>query len=358
MAATYVSLGFISSGTATDPLVDFWQTTLERLPALGVGLGIFLGCALLAGPISRLAIRPFGTLTQSSLIRSVVRRSISILIVLLGLYLFLQLAGLTGFAVAVVSGTGVVGIILGFAFRDIAENFISSLLLTVQRPFRLKDVVQIDEHVGVVQKVTARATTLVDFDGNHIQIPNAAIYKGTIKNLTANPNMRGHFIVGVGYDSDVRQAQRLAMAILRDQAEVLDEPEPQVLIDNLGASCLNLKIYFWVNAEQNSLLKMASMLMRKVVETFTAQGISMPDDAREIIFPQGVPVVQAGSSAADQQASSRQEDALPSDRDVNQSKIEHRKPAVEDNEDVSSENDTIRHQAAQARDPDAGQNIL
>ena len=97
------------------------------------------------------------------------------------------------------SGTGLIGLILGFAFRDIAENFIASLLLSIQRPFKIDDVIEVEGRLGIVKKVTARATTLVDYDGNHIQIPNATVYKNIIKNLTAYPKMRGKVEIGIGY---------------------------------------------------------------------------------------------------------------------------------------------------------------
>jgi small-conductance mechanosensitive channel len=196
-----------SLSNAQSLLAELWSNFIYRLPGLAVGILVMIIFITLATPLSRLLVKPLTRATTSPLLRSVIQRSISTVVVLLGIYLFLFLAGLTGFAIAVVSGTGVVGLILGFAFRDIAENFISSLLLTVQRPFRIGDIVQINEFTGIIQKVTARATTLVDFDGNHIQIPNATIYKGVIKNLTANPLMRGNFIVGVGYDANVQQAQ-------------------------------------------------------------------------------------------------------------------------------------------------------
>ncbi len=338
----------------TQGVSAFYEAALARLPALGLGVIILVTLVLLAGPLSRVILRPFNYVTQSDLIRSVSRRSVSILLILLGVYVFLKLAGLTEFAVAVISGTGVIGLILGFAFRDIAENFISSLLLTVQRPFRLGDVVQINEFLGVVQKVTSRATTLVDFDGNHIQIPNATIYKGVIKNLTANPKMRGHFVIGVGYDSDAKVAQSLARQRLDSHPDVLDDPEPQVLVHELGSSTLNLKVYFWVNAEQISVLKMASVLMRDIVAAFTKAGISMPDDAREVIFPQGVPIIQGPPESAQEAKEHKPETTSASatsglDIDVSPD------PA---HDDVSSENDSIRKQAAESRDPEAGENIL
>ena len=282
--------GVTSLSNAQSLLSELWNNFVYRLPGLALGVVVMLVFILLAPYVAKVLVKPLTRTTTSPLLRSVIQRSISLVLILLGIYLFLFLAGLTGFAIAVVSGTGVVGLILGFAFRDIAENFISSLLLTIQRPFKIGDIVQVNDFTGIVQKVTARATTLVDFDGNHIQIPNATIYKGVIKNLTANPLMRGQFIVGVGYDADIQHAQQMARQITMAQENVLRDPEPQILIDELGSSTYNLKVYFWVDVEKTSVVKMSSVLMRNITLAFLDAGISMPDDAREIIFPQGLTV--------------------------------------------------------------------
>ncbi len=327
---------------------------LERIPSIALGAFLLLLIIFIASPLSRLILKPFDYITKSDLIRSVSRRALSILIIMLGCYFFLKLAGLTEFAVAVVSGTGVLGLILGFAFRDIAENFISSLLLTVQRPFKLGDIIQVNEYTGVVQKVTTRATTLVDFDGNHIQIPNAIIYKGVVKNFTTNHRMRGSFVIGIGYDNDAKLAQQLAGKLLADHPHVLDDPEPQVLVDNLGSSTLNLKVYFWINVEVVSVLKMASVLMRDIVNLFENHGISMPDDAREIIFPEGIKVQQSADDDSEH-TTATQADSTVITRAVGSVKTE---TAADSPDDVSSEAQSIRQQAAQTSDPKSGENIL
>ena len=364
--------------TSTENLNSLLNTMGTHLPDVLTGLAIFIALIFLAGPLSGLIIKPFRYVSASSLIRSVTRRTISALIMLFGLYIFLKMAGLTEFAVAIVSGTGLIGLILGFAFKDIAENFISSLLLTVQRPFRIGDVVQIESYTGVVQKMTSRATTLVDFDGNHIQLPNSIVYKGIIKNLTANPNMRGQFVIGIGYDNNIGEVRDLAMALLTEHPNVLTEPEPQVLIDTLGSATVNLKVYFWINVETTSVVKMSSSLMRILVESFTQAGISMPDDAREIVFPDGVPVRQISGLDQSAQEQSEQKDSenkqsgssLPSVPSSSSGTSPSPAPsaakpekvvvpaAIDHSEDVSSENDDIRRQAEQARDPEDGSNIL
>ncbi|GFD96405.1 hypothetical protein KUL156_29400 [Alteromonas sp. KUL156] len=406
--------GITSLSSAQSLLAELWSNFIYRLPGLGLGIVVMLVFVLSAPYIAKVLVKPLTRTTTSPLLRSVIQRSVSLVLILLGIYLFLFLAGLTGFAIAVVSGTGVVGLILGFAFRDIAENFISSLLLTIQRPFKIGDIVQINDFTGIVQKVTARATTLVDFDGNHIQIPNATIYKGVIKNLTANPLMRGQFIVGVGYDSDIQHAQHIARQITMAQDNVLRDPEPQILIDELGPSTYNVKVYFWVDVEKTSVVKMSSVLMRNITLAFLDAGISMPDDAREIIFPQGLTVKGVNTAkiegindedgesdtVASQLSAQNKTNRKLSDGDKDDSAInnqtetetetetgnanatsansnqtkakkqnkeqERTAPSAAKNhanaqlsqDDVTSEAHEIREQARNARDPEGGENIL
>ena len=377
--------GAISSlSSAQSLLSQLWENFVYRLPGLALGLVIMAAFILLAPHIAKVLVKPLTRTTTSPLLRSVIQRSVSLVLILLGIYLFLFLAGLTGFAIAVVSGTGVVGLILGFAFRDIAENFISSLLLTIQRPFRIGDIVQINDFTGIIQKVTARATTLVDFDGNHIQIPNATIYKGVIKNLTANPLMRGQFVIGVGYDADIQHAQQMAQEITSAQDNVLIDPEPQILIDELGPSTYNIKVYFWVDVEKTSVLKMASVLMRKITQAFLEANISMPDDARERIFPEGMHIYhtsEKGASSANpsenvanelSESTTEQKNVKSFDSEQNSGEATEnrnerssakgagttRPQESKVNDDVSSEAHEIREQARKSRDPEAGENIL
>ncbi len=326
-----------------DQAMQLVHATAQILPTLLLGLLLLTISYFTAGPLSRLLTKPISFVTDSKLVLLVARRGISTLIILLGLYLFLRLAGLTEFAVAVMSGTGLIGLILGFAFRDIAENFIASLLLSVQRPFKIDDVIEVDGRLGVIKKVTARATTLVDYDGNHIQIPNATVYKNTIKNLTANPKMRGKVEIGIGYDNDIRSAQTLALNIINQQAVVLSDPPAQVLIKNLGSSTINFILYFWVNGQQHSPLKVSSQIMRELVNEFTEQKISMPDDARERIL--------LTSSSTDFINS------IPKQNSNTEVRSETHEQTLTLN-DVSSDTDEIREQAEQSRDPEQGKNII
>ncbi len=281
-----------------DQLIDIWRGLLRALPLLALGLLILTVSAGLARLVTAILGWPLGHFVESRLLRNVIRKVIGLMVIVGGLVLFLRVADLTDVALAVVSGTGLIGLVLGFAFRDIAENFLASILLSVQTPFRLGDVIEVEGYTGVVQTVTPRGTVLVDFDGNHIQLANATVYKATLKNLTANPYMRMNFDVGIGYDASVKQAQATAFDTLQQHPAVLADPEPMVLVDTLGASTINLKIYFWIDGTIVSGLKVKSALMRRVVRAIEQQGISLPDESREIIFPDGVPLVPPAATAA------------------------------------------------------------
>ncbi len=234
---------------------------------------------------------------ESPLLRDIFSRLLALPIFLIGLYVVLQVAGLTQLAFSLLGGAGVLGIIVGFAFRDIAENFLASLLLSIRRPFRSGDFLDVGGMQGSVQSMNTRSTVLLSSEGNHIQIPNATIFKSTIINYSASPIRRETIEVGVGYEASIARAQEIVMNMLDAHEAVTKEPQPMVLVDSLGASTVNIKAYFWIDARNYSVLKVKSAILRQVKRVLTEEGISMPDDAREVIFPQGVPIVQLAGAA-------------------------------------------------------------
>lgn len=286
---------------------------------------------------------------ESPLLTQVAANAIAIPVLVIGVYLVLRISGLTGLAATVIGGTGLLGLVIGIAFRDIAENFLASVLISMQRPFQAGDLIQVDKHTGFVQRVTTRGTILMTLEGNHVQIPNATIYKNTIVNFTSNPNVRLDFIVGIGYEDSVSNAQEVAVTELKKHPAVLDHPEPTVLVDQLGAATVNLRCYFWTNARAHSALKVKSSVIRLVKLALHNAGVSMPDEAREVVFPQGVPV----STMAEKPA------AMPAPQPA-------KTPAAEEKEEVvttaegglRSEAAEIEQQARESRLPDEGADLL
>lgn len=275
---------------ALDELARMWRAFVVTLPRLGAGFLLMLLVAAVARRVSLWISRPLSSRFESELLRTVISKFVLVAVWLFGVYLFLRISGLTQIAMTIVGGTGLLGIVLGFAFRDIAENFLASVLISLQSPFRYGDTIEVNGQQGVVQRVTPRGTILMDFEGNYLQIANATVYKSTIKNFTANPNVRQDFLIGIAYDSSVTRAQEVAMAVLEGHSAVLADPRPMVLVEQLASATINLRVYFWVNGQVHSKLKVRSAVMRMVLRALEEAGVRLPDDAREVIFPNGVPV--------------------------------------------------------------------
>lgn len=280
---------------ALDASTELWRNFISTLPAIALSALILVITWFAARMLRRIISSILLNKIDSTMLRNIVARVLTLPLILVGLYLVLSVTGLARLAATILGGTGILGLVIGIAFRDITENFLASILISVQRPFRLGDHIKVLEFEGFVQAVTTRGTILMTLQGNHVQIPNATIYKQPIINYTANPNMALSFKVGIGYDSSVSFAQTVAMQVLKEHPAVLDVPESLVLTESLDASTVTLNIIFWVNGKEHSVLKVKSAVMRMIKSAFLSNRISMPDDAREVIFPEGIRVLSEES---------------------------------------------------------------
>jgi len=287
---------------ALSGLSGLWRDTARAIPMVVLGLLILA----LFGVAGLFAARRVRTMlrerVRAKLLRDLLALSTGVIVLFLGAYIVLRISGLTQLALTLVGGTGLVGLALGIAFRGITENYLASIFLSVQRPFETGDLVEISGVTGYVKQLNIRTTVLMTLDGNLAQLPNATVYISTIRNFTTMPNRREDFTIGIGYDDQIDRAQEVARSVLADHPAVLKEPEPWVLADSLGAATVNLKVYFWLNGRENSWLKVRSSVIRLVKRAFQEHGISMPDEAREVVFPRGVPVTmlrQASDSVSE-----------------------------------------------------------
>lgn len=271
-------------------LLVLWRDFIRMLPFFFFGLFILVlsvGAGMLA---TRGARAFFRRRIRATLLCNVIARGAGVFVFLCGVYLILRVSGLTQLALTVVGGTGLVGLAVGIAFRDITENFLASIFLSMQRPFETGDLVEVAGVAGYVQQLNVRTTILMTLEGNLVQIPNASVYKSNLRNFTTNSNRREDFVVGIGYDDSINEAQEIARKVLAEHPAVLNDPEPSVLADSLGRATVNLRVYFWLNGREYSWLKVRSSVIRLLKLAFQKHGISMPDEAREVVFPQGVPV--------------------------------------------------------------------
>ena len=269
---------------------ELWRNIMSAIPFMIfsiVVLVIFWGISLL---VAKGARAYFTNRQMNDLLQDIAARGVAIAVFLIGIYIVFHVADLTNIALTILGGTGLLGIVLGIAFRDITENFLASIFLSVQNPFHAGDLVEINENKGIVQRLTIRATLLMTLDGNHLQIPNSTVYKSNILNFTSNPNQQISFIIGIGYESSVTSAQDIASHLFKEHPAVLREPEPWILVDNLDSSTIKLKFYFWVDGSKHNVLKVKSSILRQIKTAYLSEGISIPADVNTIVNLDGITV--------------------------------------------------------------------
>ncbi|RMF39702.1 MAG: BON domain-containing protein, partial [Planctomycetota bacterium] len=247
---------------AVAELRDFAAGTIQILPLLAIGIVILL--LSWWGAVGMRSFAEWGLQRRigNPLLRNVVSNVLMLPVLLLGVYLVLRMSGLTQLALTVLGGTGIAGLVVGIAFRDIAENFLASILISLRSPFRLGDQIQVDQYHGYVRRLSTRGTLLMTLDGNHVMIPNSIIYKSVVANFTANPNRRLHFTIGIGYDDSVAKVQEIIKRVLQEHPLVLDDPEPRVIVHELGAATVNIRVYFWIDASRMNPEAARSSVMR------------------------------------------------------------------------------------------------
>ncbi len=294
---------FWNFAPAVQSVKDLARETTSLLPLILVGLVIVVLGYYMAILTAILARKFAHRKISSQLLQEVTGNVAGVFIFIVFFYLALRISGLTRLALTLLGGTGLVGLALGFAFRDIAENYLASILISLNHPFRVGDLIEVGSvgssgAKGYVRRVTMRGTILSTLEGNQIQLPNSTVYKGMVTNYMATPLSRLDFSVGIGFDDSISKAQDLIMQVLTVHEAVVNDPPPMVLVESLGSATVNLKCYYWFDLTKNSGLKVGSSIIRQVKQSLTQAKITMPDEARELVFPQGVPVTLVDANAS------------------------------------------------------------
>lgn len=268
------------------PLYDrfktrFWQT-VAFLPLIAIALVVF-GVVLWIGFFVARRRQPWDRLAPNAFIADILRAVIRLATVVAGLVIALDILGATALLSTILGAAGIIGLAIGFAVRDTVENFIASVLLSIRQPFAPNDAVMIDGNEGKVIRLTSRATIILSFDGNHIRIPNATVFKATIVNYTRNPERRFDFDMAVAYGTDLAMARTLAEDTLKGLPFVLDTPAVSVWTTELGGSDIGMTLTGWIDQRETGLLAARSEAVRQVLIAFEAAGIEMPEPTYRVL---------------------------------------------------------------------------
>lgn len=248
---------------------------LSMTPILLVALGVFVAIVLSGFWFARRK-QPWDRLSPNAFIADIYRQITRLLFVIAGLVVALDILNATALLSGILGAAGIAGLAIGFAVRDTVENFIASIMLSIRQPFRPNDTVEIEGDIGKVIRLTSRATILLSFDGNHIRIPNATVFKSRIINFSRNPERRFTFALSVASDSDLDHARGIALATLNLLPFTLERPESSAWVESVDDFCVTLNMAVWINQTQTDIVLARSEAIRLCQAAFDKAGIAAP----------------------------------------------------------------------------------
>jgi small conductance mechanosensitive channel len=260
-----------------DALKNLWETFIGRLPALATGLLVVL-IFYLIGRVARFLIhRSIRKVQSAEHAAQVISRFAFVGIVLLGVVVGLGVMGIN--AAALVASLGLVSVGIGFALKDVIENFIAGIILLLQRPFVVGDMVQIGGVEGSVEEVRVRDTVIRMLDGRQVFVPNAGIFRQAVINSNRNRLRRLEFEAAITYGEEAGKAMREASKVLGAVPGILDNPSPLVVVQCLDDGSVRLRAYFWIDPVQTGLPQVRSDAIVAVKRGFDEAGIRTPAEA-------------------------------------------------------------------------------
>jgi small conductance mechanosensitive channel len=253
--------------------IDLGEHIADGLSDLVVGFAVFLAFYL-AWRILMLIMRR--TLRKSRLDEttySFVETAVKFTILTIGLVSALDSVGVnTG---ALLASLGIVGVTIGFAARDSLSNFISGIIIFIDRPFVIGDLVEIEDKYGRVSEITLRSTRVVTSDGRMLAVPNTEIVNKTVASYTNFPNLRLDIPVTIAVDEDIENTRQILLGLVAGDPEYLDKPAARVIVTALNDYNIALELQAWLKDERQHVEKRAE-LREKVFKALDEAGVEMP----------------------------------------------------------------------------------
>lgn len=207
------------------------------------------------------------------------------IIILVGLFVALTIVFPSFKPGDLVQLLGISGVAIGFAFRDILQNFLAGILILLTEPFQINDQIVFKGFEGTVEEIQTRATTIRTYDGCRVVIPNSELFTNSVTVNTAWENRREQYDIGIGYGDDIDRAKQLMLEAVRGVEAVLREPAPDVLVVDLAESTVNIRVRWWIKPPRRSdFLETRDQVLSKIKKSLTANGIDLPFPTQQVLF--------------------------------------------------------------------------
>jgi small-conductance mechanosensitive channel len=273
-----------SASVVRNSLRELWREFLARLPMFLAALVVVLMTAVVAKLASAILSRVLtNRVLRASLVDLALQLS-TIAIWLMGILVATVIAfpGMTPARAVTVLGVG--SIAIGFAFKDIFENFFAGILILWKYPFDRGDYISMDDLVGRVELITIRNTMIRRLDGELAVVPNANLFKQNVDVLTNQPQRRVRIICGVAYGEDVDKAREVIRRATADCKSVIGKRTVEIFAKEFADSSINFEVVWWTGSTPTDIRRSRDEVVASIKRELDAAGIEIPFPYRTLTF--------------------------------------------------------------------------
>lgn len=255
------------------------------LPNIAVAIILLILTFVIARLVKNGTGKLLNRFSHSPAVANLITTLIYIAFVLLGLFFVLGVLKLDTVVFSLLASVGILGLALGFAFQDIAANFISGFVIAVQKPFRVGDMIETNDYFGVIERITLRTIDIRQPTGELVKLPNKMVFENPVTNFSYYKMRRIDLDVGVSYAEDLERVAKVVMEALQDVKNRVQDRAIEVMYDEFGDSSINFKARFWVSySRQIDYISAKSDAIIKIKKAFDQNDIMIPFPIRTLDF--------------------------------------------------------------------------
>ena len=262
---------------------EFWTSIITKLPNFLISLLVLVVFVVIGNLLYRFFRAKMQLRWKDSIIAAFLGEFVKWTFYVIGITFAMFNLGWGGAASSLLAGAGVTAIIIGFAFKDIAENFLAGILLTLSRPFVIGDIIEVSGVKGPAVHLDLRSTRIRTADGRDIFIPNSMVIKNIFINYTRDGFLRLDFLVVFNKTDDIEKGRELIIAHLKKQPDILQVPSPNVEVQSIHENMIPAKVMFWTDIfntskQEQQLLgeHVKSRMMREIKDLLLESDLKMP----------------------------------------------------------------------------------
>lgn len=268
-----------------EKIESWWETFVSMIPNMGVAILLLIIFVVLSRLAAKTFKKIFAKTSENKALTSLFTTIIKYTVIGIGLFIILSVLKLDKAVTSILAGVGILGLALGFAFQDIAANFVSGIILAFRTPFTIGDIIKVNDIMGTAMATNLRTTIVKTFTGQEVFIPNKDVLQNPIFNYTVLGKRRIDISVGISYGDDLDKVQAITLETIKNMDGVIDLENTVFDYEEFGGSSINFNIRFWISYPgAPGYFKVKTDAIKAIKKAFDDNDIMIPFPIRTLDF--------------------------------------------------------------------------